>query len=341
MATAYPAVTDENGTVTSFIALPTTFTPPTSCSTIYRLNGFSLAAYDPGYGLGIDARVKCAPPAVTTWWEQGRLGLNSGEGHTAISIGPLVCPERWATVATSVKNGTSSTLAMCCPRDYTLIGNIPGLVEGDCRSDLLSGAVITYAATSAPNTLSWKMVTSTLTQPGFVGAIAVLGWTFGETAAASTASITGTDATPSATDAVNSIIPALPRKTASTMTRSPSAPTSTPEPTGLPLSTTVGVGVGAAVGVIALVILGLYVRRRKRRQKRLVEETAPDVEEHHARPLEPDKFTSPTPQYHELYVHQHERHRREVTELPVPQYFAELDGSRPASRLAEFGRVRR
>ncbi|KXH42282.1 hypothetical protein CSAL01_11558 [Colletotrichum salicis] len=42
------------GTVTSIIALPTTFTPPASCSTIYRLNGFSLAAFDPGYGLDIN-----------------------------------------------------------------------------------------------------------------------------------------------------------------------------------------------------------------------------------------------------------------------------------------------
>ncbi|KAK1533469.1 hypothetical protein CPAR01_10177 [Colletotrichum paranaense] len=335
MATAYPAVTDENGTVTSFIALPTAFTPPTSCSTIYRLNGFSLAAYDPGYGIDIDTRVRCAPPAVTTWWEQGRLGLNDGEGHTAVSIGPLVCPERWVTVATSIKNDTSSTLAMCCPQ------GIAGSVEGDCRSDLLSGAVITYASTSAPDTSSWTMVTSTLTQPGFVGAIAVLGWNIEETAATPIARVTVTDATPTPTNAVNVNTPALPRETASTTTLSPSGATSTPEPAALPLTTAIGIGVGAVVGVIALVILGFFFWRRKRKQQRRAGETVPVVEEYHARPLKTNKFTSPAPRYHELYVHQHGRNRQEVIELPVPQYYAELDGSRPASRLDSLGRATR
>ncbi|KXH51852.1 hypothetical protein CNYM01_11237 [Colletotrichum nymphaeae SA-01] len=327
MATAYPAVTDENGTVTSFIALPTAFTPPTSCSTIYRLNGFSLAAYDPGYGIDIDTRVRCAPPAVTTWWEQGRLGLNDGEGHIAVSIGPLVCPERWVTVATSVKNDTSSTLAMCCPQDYTLIRGIAGSVEGDCRSDLLSGAVITYASTSAPDTSSWTMVTSTLTQPGFVGAIAVLGWNIEETAATPIERVTVTDATPTPTNAVNVNTPALPRETASTTTLSPSGAASTPERAALPLTTAIGIGVGALVGVIALAILGLFFWRRKRKQQRRAGETVPVAEEYHERPLEPNKATSPAPQYHELYSHQHGGNRQEVTELPVPQYYAELYGN--------------
>lgn len=114
MAEAYPAETNQAGTITSFIELPTIFTPPSSCSTIYRLNGFSLVAYDPGFGIDIDTRVRCAPGAVTTWWEQARLGIITGEGHTAVSIGPLACPDRWTTVATSIKNEIS-TLAMCCP----------------------------------------------------------------------------------------------------------------------------------------------------------------------------------------------------------------------------------
>ncbi|KAK7455428.1 hypothetical protein Landi51_02632 [Colletotrichum acutatum] len=335
MATAYPAVTDDNGTVTSFIALPTAFTPPTSCSTIYRLNGFSLAAYDPGYGIDIDTRVRCAPPAVTTWWEQGRLGLNDGEGHIAVSIGPLVCPERWVTVATSVKNDTSSTLAMCCPQ------GIAGSVEGDCRSDLLSGAVITYASTSAPDTSSWTMATSTLTQPGFVGAIAVLGWNIEETAATPIARVTVTDATPTPTNAVKINTLALPRETASTTTLPPSGATSTPESAALPLPTAIGIGVGAVVGVIALAILGFFLWRRKRKQQRRAGETVPVVEEYLARPLEPNKFASPAPRYHELYVHQHGRNRQEVTELPAPQLYAELDGSGPASRLDNSGRARR
>ncbi|OHE99814.1 hypothetical protein CORC01_04950 [Colletotrichum orchidophilum] len=333
MTTAYPAETNQNGTVTSFIALPTVFTPPTSCSTIYRLNGFTLAAYDPGYGIDIDTRVRCAPPAVTTWWEQRRLGLNDGEGHTAVSIGPLVCPDRWPTVAISVKNDTRSTLAMCCPADYTLIKGIPGTITGECRSDLLSGAVITYASTSAPNSLSWTMVTSTLTEPGYVGAIAVLGWTFQETTTkaptTSTAKFGDNDATATPTEAVNIYTPTLPRETthsdpSSTTTQPTLGATSEPEPAGLPLPTTIGIGVGAAVGGIALTALVFFLCRRKRSQRYKSKEIAPVTKELHAKPLEPDKFASPT-RYHELYVHQQDRNR-EAAELPVPQYFAELDG---------------
>lgn len=112
MATVYPAVTG-GATVTSFVPLTTSFTPSAACSEYFRLNGPSLVAFDPGYGLDIDTDVRCVPSAVTTWWEQGRLGGN-GEGHTAISLGPLVCPHEWHTVVSSTVD-QSSTLAMCCP----------------------------------------------------------------------------------------------------------------------------------------------------------------------------------------------------------------------------------
>lgn len=112
MTTVYPAVTS-NGAVTSFVPLTTVFTPSAGCSEYFRLNGPSLVAFDPGYGLDIDTDVRCVPSAVTTWWEQGRLGAD-GESHTAISLGPLVCPYEWHTVATSIED-KSSTLAMCCP----------------------------------------------------------------------------------------------------------------------------------------------------------------------------------------------------------------------------------
>ncbi|TGJ80521.1 hypothetical protein E0Z10_g8241 [Xylaria hypoxylon] len=112
MTTLYPAVTS-NGVVTSFVPLTTLFTPSAECSGYFRLDGLSLVAFDPGYGLDIDTDVRCLPSAVTTWWEQGRLGDN-GEDHTAISLGPLVCPYKWQTVATSVENELT-TLAMCCP----------------------------------------------------------------------------------------------------------------------------------------------------------------------------------------------------------------------------------
>jgi hypothetical protein len=113
MTTLYPAETN-NGVVTSWVPLTTQFNAPASCSGKFRLNGPSLVAFDPGYGLDIDEDVICAPPAVTTWWEQGRLGHGNANGHTAASLGPLTCPSGWSTVVTSRKN-QFSTLAMCCP----------------------------------------------------------------------------------------------------------------------------------------------------------------------------------------------------------------------------------
>lgn len=99
--------------VTSWVPLTTVFTPSTGCESFYRLNGPSLVAFDPGYGLDIDTAVKCVPSAVTTWWEQKRLGFG-GADHTAISIQPLTCPRLWTTVATFIKD-TSTTQIMCCP----------------------------------------------------------------------------------------------------------------------------------------------------------------------------------------------------------------------------------
>ncbi|KAK4107190.1 hypothetical protein N656DRAFT_849623 [Canariomyces notabilis] len=108
----YPPETND-GVVTSWVPLTSTFTPSVGCESKYRLNGPSLVAYDPGYGLDIDRNVKCGPPAVTTWWEQGRLGGGDGEGNTAASLGPVTCPNAWTTVASPITG--SSTQIMCCP----------------------------------------------------------------------------------------------------------------------------------------------------------------------------------------------------------------------------------
>lgn len=113
MSDFYPAETN-GGDVTSWIPLTTTWPSSSGCDSSFRLNGPSLVAFDPGYGLEIDTAVKCQPPAVTTWWEQGLLGKGAFSGHTAVSILPLTCPESFSTVATSIKD-QSSTLAMCCP----------------------------------------------------------------------------------------------------------------------------------------------------------------------------------------------------------------------------------
>ncbi|KAK2059380.1 hypothetical protein LY76DRAFT_570921 [Colletotrichum caudatum] len=329
MTEAYPPETDQAGTVTSFIALPTVFTPPSSCSSIYRLNGFSLVAYDPGFGLDIDSRVRCAPAAVTTWWEQGRLGINGGEGHTAVSIGPLTCPDGWNTVATSAKDETS-TLAMCCPPDYTLANKISGSVAGDCRSNILTGAVITFASTSVTNTRDWTMATTTVARPIFAGAIAIVGWTFSttasETAPPSTLSLEETGAVttqPERPDTASGFPHEATTSEAFTTATSPALTTTTPPPSaGLPLPTTIGIAVGAGLGAIVLAALAFFLWRRKRKQQRR-SEPPPADDLQRPMPVKPDKYLY-VAKHHELYGQQPEVHLG-AAEMPVPQYFAELD----------------
>jgi hypothetical protein len=111
--TPYPPEFNDK-VVTSWIPLKTAWPLSPGCSSYFRLEDTSLVAFDPGYGLDVDTSVRCGPPAVTTWWEQGRLGAGD-QYHTAISIGPLTCPDYLYTVGTSIKDGFS-TLAMCCPK---------------------------------------------------------------------------------------------------------------------------------------------------------------------------------------------------------------------------------
>ncbi|TQN65187.1 hypothetical protein CSHISOI_10244, partial [Colletotrichum shisoi] len=325
-------ITDQAGTVTSFIALPTVFTPPSSCSTIYRLNGFSLVAYDPGFGIDIDTRVQCVPAAVTTWWEQGRLGFNTGEGHTAVSIGPLACPDRWTTVATSIKDN-HSTLAMCCPPDYTLANGLSGSIMGDCRSNLLTDAVITYASTHFTNRQAWTMATTTIARPTYVGAIAILGWTLdlaaSETVSATATSDDVTTATTVVPGQVETATNALYLTTTipnpfPTTNRSALEATESSAVPGLPLPTAIGIGIGAGVGVISLAALAFFLWRRSRKQHRGSE--APPISERDPPiMMEPDNYSYAT-HYHELYGQQHERHQG-PTEMFAPQTFAELDAN--------------
>jgi hypothetical protein len=116
MSVSYtPIAPETNGEdVTDWVPLTTAFSWSSACTGSYRLDGPSLVAFDPGYGLDIDPNVACQPPAVTTWWEQARLGVESQGGHTAASLQPMVCPRSFITVASSIKHN-SSTLAMCCP----------------------------------------------------------------------------------------------------------------------------------------------------------------------------------------------------------------------------------
>ncbi|KAJ2902384.1 hypothetical protein MKZ38_000630 [Zalerion maritima] len=257
-ASTYPAETGPSGDVTSFVPLTTRYTYSPSCSEAFRLNGPSLVAFDPGYGLDIDSDMICQPGAVTTWWEQARLGINQDE-HTAVSLGPMKCPSGWSTLASSTKD-KSSTLAMCCPPGYTLNGGVEGSITGDCLSKVRSGDVLAFASTST-DTEVWIMTTETLKTSSVVGAIAVVGWNI-EIEETSTP---GSSTTESATST-----------TASSDTQENTSATGSPDGDnndnnsgGVPLATSVGVSVGVVCGVLLLVGFGVFFWRRRRRQKKL------------------------------------------------------------------------
>ncbi|KAK4158586.1 hypothetical protein C8A00DRAFT_28598 [Chaetomidium leptoderma] len=262
MAAVYPPETNDD-VATSWVPLTTTFTPSVGCESKFRLNGMSLVAYDPGYGLDIDSRVKCAPPAVTTWWEQGRLGRGNDAGHTAASLGPMICPNAWSTVATSVKG--SSTQAMCCPPDFYLANAIRGSAVGDCQSDVSSGAVLTYASTPLESHDAWTIATTTLTSLSRVGAIAVVGWNIAmETTSSSTASSTASPTTSAPTSSSTSTVSSEPTST----DLGSGVVSGGAESSGLPTGAAIGIGVGVGLGVIgiAALIATIYLLRSRKRK---------------------------------------------------------------------------
>ncbi|KAH6864714.1 hypothetical protein BKA58DRAFT_442790 [Alternaria rosae] len=156
---AMPATPETHaGEVTSWIPLISTFTPLSGCESVFRLNGPNLIAFDPGYGLDIDENVDCVPSAVTTWWEQARLGVG-GEKHTALSIQPLICPDLWTTVLAYVTD-TSTIQIMCCP-SYSNPFHKSGPVNGDCVSSVSKRMVLTYTSTPYGSSNDWTIETTT------------------------------------------------------------------------------------------------------------------------------------------------------------------------------------
>ncbi|KAI0147380.1 hypothetical protein GGR57DRAFT_505845 [Xylariaceae sp. FL1272] len=284
MSTLYPAETTD-GVVTSFIPLTDIYTPSASCNSIYRQDGPSLIAYDPGYGFEIDDKVDCEPSAVTTWWEQGQFGGGGGKGHTAVSIGPIACPNDWPTVASSVRG--SSTLLMCCPSAYSLENGVPGSIQGDCRSEITSGAVLTYAATDGG--VVWSTKTTTLKTSSYAGAIAIVGWNIEETSTSTTtkssstlSSSTHSTSSDANTTASTQSSTSHTSNTLSTSTRIPqegNSSSSTPDSTSaasLSPGAKAGIGIGislGAIGIAALVAALLVSRRRK--SKKMSELPAP------------------------------------------------------------------
>ncbi|KAI1361360.1 hypothetical protein F5Y08DRAFT_22980 [Xylaria arbuscula] len=313
MTTVYPAVS-ASGTVTSFVPLATVFTPSSGCSDHFRLNGPSLVAFDPGYGLDIDSNVRCAPSAVTTWWEQGRLG-DSGDDHTALSLGPFTCPYKWSTVVSSVEDG-SSTIAMCCPSGYYLENGVSGSVVGDCLSDVSSGMILTYASTSALNSDDWHTKTTTLTQSSVVGAIAIVGWNIEMTTTATTRKTTsGSTSSPTPSSSTpKSLSPTSTRESSAISSSSPNPAESLSSSRASQLSpgAAAGIGVGVGFGVIGAVLLFGIICVMRRRKRRLV--VPPPAQQGYGSMAAP-------PPLHELYVapikHELDHQQAQPQELPA------------------------
>jgi len=250
--------------VTSWIPLTTVFTPSSGCESVFRLNGPSLVAFDPGYGLDIDPAVKCAPSAVTTWWEQARLGVGGVE-HTAISIQPLTCPHLWTTVATYIKD-SSTTQIMCCPSGYSNPRATSGSVNGDCLSSVSKGMVLTYASTAAGVSTDWSMVTTTLSASSNVGAIAVVGFNVARVTSTATA-----DSSAGLTTASSDFSSRLSTSSFSDERSSPTgtAPSNSSSDDGLSTGAKVGIGLGASLGILGIgaLILTVFLHRCRRKNR--------------------------------------------------------------------------
>lgn len=108
----YRSPDSSTGTVTSWIPFNTPYSMHVEdCTSAFWASDSELVAWDPGYGISVNHNLRCVPQAVTTWWAQGWLGLNT---ETVVSIGPLTCPEAFRQVATHVEDETRTRVA-CCP----------------------------------------------------------------------------------------------------------------------------------------------------------------------------------------------------------------------------------
>jgi hypothetical protein len=119
MATTHSPETNF-GTVTSWLPLTTAFPYQSGCSSAFWARwgitesiSYDGVAFDPGYGITVDPASVCMPSQVTLWWETETAPTVNGVA-TLYSIGPIVCPEAYSTIGSSVVNA-ESTLVVCCP----------------------------------------------------------------------------------------------------------------------------------------------------------------------------------------------------------------------------------
>jgi len=104
------------GVTTSWLPMSTPWVSIAGCeSSFWKVIPTVLAGWDPGYGTFVQPGLSCHPPQVTTWWDENHLFTDINTQATQFSLGPVVCPQAYSTVHTSVNDG-ASTFVACCPR---------------------------------------------------------------------------------------------------------------------------------------------------------------------------------------------------------------------------------
>ncbi|EME82478.1 uncharacterized protein MYCFIDRAFT_208131 [Pseudocercospora fijiensis CIRAD86] len=269
---SYPALT--HGTeVTSWIPFTTPFTAPQSCSSLFNVYAAGdLAAFDPVWGVSIDTKDICQPPAVTTW----RLAKFAQEDfkpapHQSSSMEPA--RRRWHSVVQG-KQRQRHTLSMSRRAGYSVANPGTGTNFGNCQSEVTAGQVITLGLSRGSG---YTTSVSTVASAIDVGAIAVQGYAIPTTATRTSTSSSsskytvrtlGSNASP--TDSASSPSSESPTSSASPTSAVP-LPTSSNNDDDLSTGVKAGIGIGAAlgfIGIVALIVALVVIRRRHQKQSR-------------------------------------------------------------------------
>lgn len=247
MASQYPPET-HGGTVTSWVPITTVWPSQSGCDqSFWSYVPSTIAGWDPGYGMSVDASVSCLPEAATTWWNQERLGVNR---QTVMSIGPITCPEAYTTAMTSAQDATS-TLVACCPLGYAFADLLQFGNTGQCVTDLKPGQVITYAVRDKVN--SWFLTTLSIKSSTTAAGIPVNGWNVATVTSSMPSSTTSNTPTAIATASQSTDI------------------SSDNSSSGMSRNAKIGIGVGVSLGFLGLAALfagTFWLFRRRSSQAR-------------------------------------------------------------------------
>lgn len=111
MTTATRAPELNNGILTSWLPLTTTYPVVDNCSSAFFASGNAqtnvVYLYDPNQAEA-QFTTHCLPDVATSWWDQS-------DTATITSLGPFVCPAAYTAAYSEIVDG-SSTLTACCPR---------------------------------------------------------------------------------------------------------------------------------------------------------------------------------------------------------------------------------